>query len=142
VIANPDGCEWEPARNRPAFDSDTHHRTTRATVLVGCDGAWRLCDRCAALQRFARYRKRKPIPAAVVPPRVLDAVSGLELPEHVLACIDDLRERRLAPMRENPAEADELVASLLREFGQTPDDAAPMGPAAAGAPGPDQETPR
>jgi hypothetical protein len=28
------------------------------------------------------------------------------------------------------------------QFGQTPDDAAPMGPAAAGAPGPDQETPR
>lgn len=140
MIATFDGCDWEPARNRPALRSDVHHRTTRATVLVGHDGAWRLCDQCSGLQRFARYRKRRPIPAPPEPARVLDELSGLELPEHVAACIDDLRHRRLAPMRENPAGADELIAFLLREFGQAPDDAAPMGPAAAGAPGPDQST--
>jgi hypothetical protein len=143
VIANPNGCEWEPARDRPAFDSDEHHRTTRATVLVGHDGAWRLCDRCSMLSRFRRYRVRRPIAPAVEveAPLVLDDASGLMLPDHVAATVDYLRARRATHLS-GPEAVDSTVEFLLSEFGQTPDEAAPMGPAAVGVPGPDQETPR
>lgn len=32
-----------------------------ATVSVGHEGKWHLCDRCAALPHFKRYRVRKPL---------------------------------------------------------------------------------
>jgi hypothetical protein len=56
-----DGCEWSPGDNRPAWTIDRHHRETPATIIVGADGQWRLCDACAALPRFRRYRTRKKI---------------------------------------------------------------------------------
>jgi len=56
-----DGCEWNPSMNRAAFDTDEHHRTTPAEIIVGAEGKWRLCAECAALPRFARYRKRVPV---------------------------------------------------------------------------------
>lgn len=58
-----DGCEWNPKTMSGAYESDTHFRETRATMLVGADGQWRLCRSCAELPYFARYNK-KPIKAA------------------------------------------------------------------------------
>ena len=49
-------CEWNPAENRPAYESDTSHG--EAIWRVGVDSKWLLCERCAALPAFARYRKR------------------------------------------------------------------------------------
>jgi len=55
-----DGCEWDPAANRWARAGDEHNATTAAQVMVG-QQAFRLCKSCAALPRFKRLRKRKPI---------------------------------------------------------------------------------
>lgn len=56
-----DGCEWNPGADRPARAGDAHNSTTPAALLVGADGNWRLCALCAALPRFRRFRRRKPI---------------------------------------------------------------------------------
>lgn len=61
LITVEDGCEWDPEGDRPARYDDDHNRTTRADLIVGANGKWRLCSGCAALPRFRRYRKRKPI---------------------------------------------------------------------------------
>jgi hypothetical protein len=60
-------CEWNPAEKRPAFDDDPPHG--EATQVVGVDGKWHLCDGCASLPEFARYRKRSTLKRRV-PPRV------------------------------------------------------------------------
>jgi hypothetical protein len=60
-------CEWNPAENRPAFDDDPPHG--EATQVIGVDGKWHLCDGCATLPEFARYRKRSGL-ARRVPLRV------------------------------------------------------------------------
>jgi hypothetical protein len=52
-------CEWNPEQHRPAFDDDPPHG--EATQVVGVDGKWHLCDGCAALPEFARYRRRSPL---------------------------------------------------------------------------------
>ena len=57
----PDGCEWNPSNDSPAYDTDEHYRNTDATMLVGADGQWRLCDSCAKLPRFNEFRTRKRI---------------------------------------------------------------------------------
>ena len=57
----PDNCEWNPSENRAAYDIDDHYLNTPARVIVGADGQWRLCESCAALPRFKRFRKRVPI---------------------------------------------------------------------------------
>ena len=49
-------CEWDPAENRPAQSVDASH--AEAAVFVGSRGEWHLCESCAALPRFAKYRKR------------------------------------------------------------------------------------
>lgn len=56
-----DGCEWDPVGARPARTSDDHYEQTPADLIVGADGAWRLCSSCAALPVFGRYRVRRPI---------------------------------------------------------------------------------
>lgn len=55
------GCEWDPERNDLAFGTDHHHQTSPATMIVGANGQFRLCDSCAALPRFKRFRVRKPV---------------------------------------------------------------------------------
>ena len=55
IAANP--CEWDPLRDRPARDKYKAH--AEATVVLGCNGAWRLCPECAALSIFKRFRVRK-----------------------------------------------------------------------------------
>ena len=65
VKESDDLCEWDPRRNAPAqgipvpggYEGYTGCKA-RATMFVGANGAWRLCDGCAALPRFKRYRKR------------------------------------------------------------------------------------
>jgi hypothetical protein len=49
-------CEWNPTANRPAFNDDPPHG--EAVWSVGVDGKWHLCDACAQLPAFARYRRR------------------------------------------------------------------------------------
>jgi hypothetical protein len=49
-------CEWNPTEDRPATAEDTVHAP--ATVVLGMDGCWHLCESCAALPRFARFRRR------------------------------------------------------------------------------------
>ena len=55
------GCEWNPRTNQPAWSNELHFRTTKAEVIVGANGQWRLCQSCAALPVFRRFRKRIPI---------------------------------------------------------------------------------
>jgi hypothetical protein len=62
AIALKDACEWNPVLGREATNRDPIH--ARAEVLVGKDGAWRLCRACAALERFKLYRTRAEIAEA------------------------------------------------------------------------------
>ena len=55
------GCEWNPATNEPAYETDEHTRTTPAVVSVGRNGDWHLCASCAALPRFKRFTSRSPV---------------------------------------------------------------------------------
>jgi len=50
-----DPCEWNPDANRPAYDDEVH---APADVIVGRAGRWRLCEACAALPEFRRYKRR------------------------------------------------------------------------------------
>ncbi len=52
-------CEWNPFTNLPA--TSPHGCPNEATVALGAKGEWHLCEQCAALPRFARYRVRKPL---------------------------------------------------------------------------------
>ena len=58
------GCEWNPDEGSPSWSSDEHYRYVQATVIVGANGRWRLCDSCSRLPRFRRFRIRKPIKKA------------------------------------------------------------------------------
>jgi hypothetical protein len=49
-------CEWNPTSNREANTRDALHGP--ATVLVGKNGEWRLCEACAKLPRFDTYKRR------------------------------------------------------------------------------------
>ena len=49
-------CEWNWEAGRPAYYNDPWHAC--ATWIVGADGQWRLCDACAKLPRFRRFRVR------------------------------------------------------------------------------------
>lgn len=53
----PDYCEWNPIANRAAFIDDPPHG--EATLSVGVDGKWHLCEQCAQLPAFSRYRVRR-----------------------------------------------------------------------------------
>ena len=60
-------CEWNPTEHRPAFDTDAPHG--ESVLCVGVDGKWHLCESCAALPEFSRYRIRRRLRRRV-PPRV------------------------------------------------------------------------
>jgi hypothetical protein len=57
----PDGCEWNPRLDAPAIETDAHHRSAPADLIVGADGRWRLCAACAKLPAFARLKVRRPV---------------------------------------------------------------------------------
>ena len=52
----PNSCEYNPAARRASHCTE-HHAV--ATTIVGANGKWRLCDSCAALPEFRRFRSRK-----------------------------------------------------------------------------------
>lgn len=56
--AGNDGCFWDPVRGDATWSNSEHYQTVQATVIVGADGRWRLCQPCSELPRFKRYRKR------------------------------------------------------------------------------------
>ncbi len=55
-FSNP--CEWNQKKGRAAYDYEVH---ARADLVVGAKGEWRLCNECAALPRFSRFRKQTPV---------------------------------------------------------------------------------
>lgn len=59
-----DGCEWSPTRGEAAYSDDPHwlDRSVKAAWIVGAGGKWRLCEGCAALPEFKRFRSRVRIP--------------------------------------------------------------------------------
>lgn len=52
-------CEWDPKANGPALSGSGCEN--QATLSVGGDKNWHLCDDCAALPVFKRLRRRKPL---------------------------------------------------------------------------------
>lgn len=67
-------CDWDPKRSVPAervavpifggkFAMMDEQRGCKndAELLVGGNGAWRLCRSCARLPEFNQYRNRRPI---------------------------------------------------------------------------------
>lgn len=59
--AGNDGCEFDPSTGLASWSDSTHYLQEQATVLVGADGKWRLCQSCSELPVFRRYRKRTQI---------------------------------------------------------------------------------
>lgn len=49
-------CEWDPVNNR-AHDG-VIGCPSEAEISVGANGQWHLCEECAALPQFKRFRKR------------------------------------------------------------------------------------
>ena len=52
------GCEWDPERNRPSYRGEDSHAV--AVLVVGGKGQWHLCESCADLPKFRRF-KRQPL---------------------------------------------------------------------------------
>lgn len=48
-------CEYNPYEKRAAYYSEVH---AAAEWVVGYKGKWRLCDSCANLSEFKRFRVR------------------------------------------------------------------------------------
>lgn len=56
--ASVDPCEYNPEEKRAAYEHEVH---ASAVWIIGANGQWRLCDSCAALPEFKRFKKRKRI---------------------------------------------------------------------------------
>jgi len=62
-------CEWNPEANESAcatYDSNNYVENhygcqNEATIMVGANGQWHLCESCAKLPKFKRFRVRKPL---------------------------------------------------------------------------------
>lgn len=55
-----EACEWNPAANAPAIMGGPVCPLP-ATVSVGANGQWHVCEACAKLPHFERLRKRTKI---------------------------------------------------------------------------------
>ncbi len=53
-----DRCEWNPTMKRGTWDGDDRHDDDDAVWSVGKSPSWHLCDNCARLPEFKRYRVR------------------------------------------------------------------------------------
>lgn len=53
-----DACEWNPEMNKEVEVGSEH---APAEVVLGVEGAWRLCEECSKLPEFEVYKIRKPI---------------------------------------------------------------------------------
>jgi hypothetical protein len=62
-----EACEWDPVHDRPAAhvvaDDPTQH--AEAVWSVGVRPSWHLCESCAALPRFKRFRRRSRLSSGV-----------------------------------------------------------------------------
>lgn len=60
-------CEWNPEEDKPAECHLTNPEESHigckneATIAVGANGQWHLCESCAKLPRFKRFRVRIPL---------------------------------------------------------------------------------
>lgn len=55
-------CEYNPSAKRAAYSGDDPGSCQHiARVCVGAKGAWHLCNKCAALPEFKRFRARSPL---------------------------------------------------------------------------------
>ena len=54
-------CEWDPEHSKPGYTGQGVHIGCQnpATWSIGKYPNWHLCDSCAALPEFKRYRKRE-----------------------------------------------------------------------------------
>lgn len=52
-------CEWNPKTNDPSTNEG--YCTNPATVCLGANGAWHLCESCSLLPNFNRYKVRTKI---------------------------------------------------------------------------------
>ena len=64
-----DGCEWSPTKGEAAYDNDPHWLASKAAWIVGAGGKWRLCEDCAQLPEFKRYRRRVRVKTPTPAPR-------------------------------------------------------------------------
>jgi hypothetical protein len=80
-------CEWDPIRDSAAEEAGGCQN--EATLSVGGNGDWHLCENCAALPFFDRYRKR-----VALDPRSLILTSAAEKAK--------IEAERLARRREVP----------------------------------------
>ena len=55
-------CEWNPDANREAMTDDEWHAD--AALSVGRNPNWHLCEGCAALPRFNKFKRRIPLKGA------------------------------------------------------------------------------
>lgn len=55
-------CWWDPEHNQGAEPLGSGCQN-EATVELGSRGEWSLCETCAALPRFKRFRTRYPLPS-------------------------------------------------------------------------------
>jgi len=55
-----DKCEWNPVLDEPAMVRNGEHVGCQndATISVGYEDNWHLCESCAALPRFRRKTRR------------------------------------------------------------------------------------
>lgn len=70
-------CEWNPEAGRGSYEGEGCPNP--AAVSVGHQGSWHLCDSCAALPRFKRYKVRRRLDgsrrASMILPVVVDGPS-------------------------------------------------------------------
>lgn len=55
-------CEWNPVEKRGAYTGNDSGACKRvARICVGASGTWHLCETCAALPEFKRFKAREPL---------------------------------------------------------------------------------
>lgn len=58
------GCEYDPINNRLIFANGNPH--ARADYIIGAKGQWMLCNSCAQLKIFNKYKIRKELNIQVI----------------------------------------------------------------------------
>ena len=57
-------CEWNPTLKEAALCGSDKRDTDcskEATLIVGADGLWHICEACASMPEFRRFRARRPL---------------------------------------------------------------------------------
>lgn len=52
-------CDWDPEKNAEAYSGEGC--PNEAVLSVGSKDDWWLCEECAALPAFSRYKRREPL---------------------------------------------------------------------------------